>query len=406
MEQARRARGSWSTRKKDKAPRGVYRHPSGVWAVRYVCGAGHLHKERVGRLKEDAKETYAARKAKARHEPGWCPQAERGRERDRVRAEMTKEKTRVLFRDYARGYIEWARATGKRSWSKDQSRLNTILPTLGDRWLDEITTADIERFREALLDGRAPATVNRFRDQLSGMFKRAVRLGLVGANPVTGIPKFRESAGRLGYLTSDEEAAVLAALPAPLRPMVTVAVNTGLRWSEQAALTWRDVDMLERVVVVHTSKNGEKRTVPLNAAAVAAFLDAGAGRQRPQDPAEPVFTLSYRHAVRLFSRAVTRAQATLRDAGADAGRLDGFTWHGLRHTFASRLAMAGVDLLSVKQLGGWKTLAMVQRYAHLSPGHLRAAVERIGSGAALSNYPVTIPAAEGATTPQALVYRN
>ena len=57
--------------------------------------------------------------------------------------------------------------------------------------------------------------------------------------------------------------------------------------------------------------------------------------------------------------------------------LDGFTWHCLRHTFASRLAMAGVDLLVIKELGGWKTLAMVMRYAHLSPGRLREGIERL-----------------------------
>ncbi len=56
------------------------------------------------------------------------------------------------------------------------------------------------------------------------------------------------------------------------------------------------------------------------------------------------------------------------------------TWHALRHTFASRLVAVGVDLRSVAELGGWRTLSMVQRYAHLSPGHLAAAVEKIVAG--------------------------
>jgi integrase len=76
---------------------------------------------------------------------------------------------------------------------------------------------------------------------------------------------------------------------------------------------------------------------------------------------------------------VAAAQTTLRAAGREdeAARLDGVTWHALRHTFASRLVAAGVDLRTVQELGGWKTLSMVQRYAHLSPGHLVAAVEKI-----------------------------
>lgn len=64
--------------------------------------------------------------------------------------------------------------------------------------------------------------------------------------------------------------------------------------------------------------------------------------------------------------------AALRDA-----EIEDFRFHDLRHTFASRLAMEGVDLLPIKELGGWKSLTMVQRYAHLSPGHRRTAIERL-----------------------------
>jgi integrase len=60
-----------------------------------------------------------------------------------------------------------------------------------------------------------------------------------------------------------------------------------------------------------------------------------------------------------------------------AAQIDDFRLHDTRHTFASRLAMEGVDLLAIKALGGWKTLSMVQRYAHLSPGHQRNAIERL-----------------------------
>ena len=76
-------------------------------------------------------------------------------------------------------------------------------------------------------------------------------------------------------------------------------------------------------------------------------------------------------------KAVEKARAALKAANRDASRLNGYVWHSNRHTFASRLAMAGVDLLTLKEVGGWKTMTMVQRYAHLSPGHLHEAVERL-----------------------------
>ena len=65
------------------------------------------------------------------------------------------------------------------------------------------------------------------------------------------------------------------------------------------------------------------------------------------------------------------------DGPKRAAEIEDFRLHDTRHTFASRLAMEGVDLLAINVLGGWKSLTMVQRYAHLSPGHQRSAIERL-----------------------------
>ena len=135
--------------------------------------------------------------------------------------------------------------------------------------------------------------------------------------------------------------------------------------------------MLAGVVMVARSKNGHTRRVPLDSVAARILVDLGAARTPYSDSQEAVFRgAAYRTVSRAFLSAVERAQASLRDAGKDAGRLEGYTWHGNRHTFASRLAMAGVDPRTIQELGGWRTASMVQRYAHLAPAHLRAAVER------------------------------
>jgi site-specific recombinase XerD len=84
-----------------------------------------------------------------------------------------------------------------------------------------------------------------------------------------------------------------------------------------------------------------------------------------------------READKFFPKAVERAQAALREAEKDSSRLDGYTWHGNRHSFGSRLAMAGVPDRTIQELGGWKTLKMVQRYSHLSAAYLHEAVERL-----------------------------
>lgn len=251
----------------------------------------------------------------------------------------------------------------------------------GDRPLASITPGDVERFLRGLREGETAvtgATANRYRDRISGLYKRAVRLGLVKTNPATGIRKAKEPGGRVMYLTADEEEAISVQLAPELRPLFAFSLHTGLRWSEQAGLQWADVDMLAGVVTVARSKNGLARRVTLNSAASRVLVDLGAGRTPHSDAQEPVFRVgAYRTVCRAFPAAVTRAQTALREAGKDASRLEGYTWHGNRHTFASRLVMAGAGLLTVQRLGGWRTPSMVQRYAHLSPDHERAAVERL-----------------------------
>ena len=218
---------------------------------------------------------------------------------------------------------------------------------MGTGYFEEISTADIERILDRLLEGRTGATRNRYRDLCSGMFKRAARLGLVLTNPVKGIPKIRETGQRLAFLAPAEETAVRDALPERLRPAFLVAVHTGLRFSEQAGLRWRDVDVMTNLITIETSKNGWRRRVPMNAAVRGALVDLASSRTRPDDPDEQLFPLSYRQTQILFAQAVERGRGVLRDAGQDPSRLDGVTWHTCRHTFASRLTMAGVDLRTV-----------------------------------------------------------
>jgi integrase len=209
------------------------------------------------------------------------------------------------------------------------------------------------------------------------MFNRAKRHGHVAENLVQGIAKFREPEGRIKFVMREEETAIRQALRPELRSLFIVSVHTGLRWSEQVGLEWRDVDFLTGHITVEQSKSGYSRQVPMNSVVRPLLMDLAGQRQRPEDPDEPVFRCSHKQADKFFPAAVERARKGLVAAGRDGSRLDGYTWHCNRHTFASRLVMAGVDLRSVQVLGGWRTLAMVQRYSHLAPAPLKEAVERL-----------------------------
>jgi len=321
------ASGVWSKgrgRKNDAAPRGIFRHRTGVWAVRFKCGAGcRRHEERVGPLKSDAIRIYHARRARVLTEPGWCPAAERAAAREQARADRVRERRRITFEEYSRDFIAWAKHN-HRSWAKDDSRLTRVLPVFGPRKLDDITSADVERFLRSLRECDrpvAPATVNRYRDLLSGMFRRAIRLGLSSTNPVKGISKLKEAGARIVYLSPVEERAVRDALPSYLRPLFIVSVHTGLRWSEQAGLRWRDVDVLTGVITVAQSKNGHSRTIPMNSLVRSVLYDLANRRESPSDPTESVFAAAYRTTARAFEAAVKRAQTTLKEAGKDASRV-------------------------------------------------------------------------------------
>jgi len=392
--QVRSKRGTWSTKKKDpKAPRGLHRYSGKQgrgWQILYTCGAGHRHKEFTGPLKSEAERVWHERRQRVRGEPGWCPRREQLEAREKAKGREAKERTRVLFRDYAKDYLEWA-LIHHRSYATTRGQVEALINVFGDRKLDEITMADVERFLARLSEGKSPSrrplaagTLNRYRDRLSGMYKRAVRLGLAPTNNVTGIAKHKEPGGRIVYLPPSqpgreafEEDALREALSPELRPLFTVSVQTGLRWTEQVKLRWCDVDLHSGVITVPRSKHGEVRHVPINSVVRSVLFDLSLRRERPNDSSEQPFACRYTQADKFFPKAVERAQEVLMAAGKDVSRLDGYTWHGNRHTFTSRLVMAGVDLRAVQELGGWKSLKMVERYAHLAPDHLRAAVERL-----------------------------
>ena len=146
-----------------------------------------------------------------------------------------------------------------------------------------------------------------------------------------------------------------------------VGIHTGLRiQSEALTLRWEDVDFKRGLLTVRAAyaKSGESRAVNLNSAVKAALA-----RLRENSRGQYVFSKPdgspYKSIRTAFETACRRA------------KLADVSPHTLRHTFASRLAMAGVDLRTIQELGGWKELDMLQRYAHLSPSHKAEAVEKI-----------------------------
>lgn len=174
----------------------------------------------------------------------------------------------------------------------------------------------------------------------------------------------RENNGRIRLLSGDEEVRLLAHCGPQLKPLVLTALHTGFRKSELLSLVWADVDFHRRAITVRAAyaKNGESRSVPTND-----VLTMTLKAVRMNERIEGFVFCSqkgtpYRSFRSAFEQAVCKAG------------LEDFTFHDLRHTFASRLVMAGVDLPTVKELMGHKDITMTLRYTHLSSGHKQRAV--------------------------------
>ena len=167
------------------------------------------------------------------------------------------------------------------------------------------------------------------------------------------------------WLTEAEAGRLIHAAPAHLQPVIQFALATGLRKGNILGLRWAQVDFGRRQLGVHPdqAKSGRAIGIPLNALAMQVLNGC-----RGQHP-EVVFTVEGRPYRWIDHR-------TWQTVCQKAGLL-GIRFHDLRHTWASWLAQAGVDPQHLKTLGGWSTLAVVERYSHLNVEHLRAAADHI-----------------------------
>ncbi len=271
------------------------------------------------------------------------------------------------------------------------------------RWLDRhlsgVALADIDRNRVdaiALAKRQEPrtvrtrhgivetdravsdGTVRRVIGVLKSVLNAAVEWEWLERAPVTKRAKIVSK--RIRWLTPAEAERLLAELPAHLADMARFSLETGLRRSNVTGLRWSQVDLARRVAWIHPDQAKARKaiTVPLSDTAIAVLRRQHANPRAPEC-ADSVFTYRGRPVYQTATAAWAKA---LQRAG-----LSDFRWHDLRHTWASWHVQRGTPLQVLKELGGWETMEMVQRYAHLSADHLAQWV------APLTAEPEPVPAA-------------
>src|SRR5579884_567548 len=331
-----------------KKVRGVYEHPTeaGVWCIQYFEN-GRRHREKVG-AKSVAIAAYQKRKTEIREGRFFPPQ----------------RKHVVLFGELADDALEYSRQN-KQTAKFDGWKMAKLRKWFGSMRPEEITPQVIERHL-AELRGRgggpaSAATFNRTRALLSLTFTVAMRNGKAESNPARLVKLRSENNARVRFLRGenaeeDRLRRAIRKLHPSREPEFDLALHTGMRRGEQYGLAWQHVDFERKIITIPKAKHGEKRHLPINSVA-----------------ANALFRLKARGEQRVCHRG-RDGRTWFGECVAEAG-IEDFRWHDLRHTFASRLVMAGVDLVTVKELMGHKSIQTTMRYAHLAPAHMMRAIE-------------------------------
>ncbi|MDB2414893.1 tyrosine-type recombinase/integrase, partial [Rickettsiales bacterium] len=322
-------------------------------------------------------------------------------EKKEVILQAERDKTKTLRSFFELRYEEWIKHHIK-SPNSNLANIRRNFNFLMEKPMDEITVAEIEDFRlSRMRDGIQKVTINREMSDLNAMLNRAVEWDIIERHPLQKLrPLKTDDNARVRYLSDDEESNLRNALldreekirkeresanlwrkerdyklmpvitedvyADHLRPMVLLAMNTGMRRGEIFKLSWSNVHFNRRqlTVLATTAKSGKTRHIPMNNE----VMDVLKKWQR-SSKGKLVFPGKEGKPMDNIKKSW--------DKLTEHAALDDFHFHDLRHHFASRLVMADVSLITVKDLLGHADLKMTLRYAHLSPAHNADAVAKL-----------------------------
>jgi integrase len=275
-----------------------------------------------------------------------------------------RRESKVKFEELAEDFMRLHSEIHKKASSirSDISLIKSLVKFFKGKRISDITCAMIEEYKSIKLKKVTSATVNRELACLKCMLNKAVLWGKLSANPAKNVRLLKENNARLRFLSKEEIARLLDNCAGHLRPVVTLAVFTGMRKGEILNLKWQDIDIQRGLINIYDSKNGTKRESYINETVKRTLI---AVRKHPESPY-------------VFCRQSGEPYYNLRKSFFTACKKSGivdFRFHDLRHTFASQLVMSGVDIKTIQELLGHKSIEMTLRYSHLAPSHKSRAVE-------------------------------
>jgi integrase len=267
----------------------------------------------------------------------------------------------MTFNDLAKRYHEWSKLNNKSYTVNKHHYINQVTRNFGSRRLADISSWMVEKWKA----------------------ERIKEWGMMTENPARTVKPFRKTRKRERFLTEEEIKRLLAHLPDHQRPLIQLALLTGLRRSNLLNLKWEQVNLHQGLLIIpaQEAKGGRDLKLPLAPEAVELL------KSIPRHPSSNyVFCKGdgkpYKDIYSGFRLALKRAG------------IEECTIHTLRHTVGSHLVMNGVDLATVKELLGHQDIQTTLRYAHLAQDHKREAIAKVGKLVAMDTYMDTKPQEE------------
>ena len=278
---------------------------------------------------------------------------------------LEQQKKPLQFKSLLEKYLIWAK-DNHRSYQRDI----TISKVLGNFFrgmqINAVSSWHIEKYKsKRKADGLSLSTVNRELTVLKRIFNLGITWDLINENPVTGVKFFRIPIQKPRVLSEEEFKMFYNSASEHLKPILLVAISTGMRKGEILNLRWKDINFAENYIRVRDSKNYESRDIPISDHLKRALLNL------KEIDSEKDYLFCY-HDKKPIEYIYKSFGTALKRAG-----INKCTFHSLRHTFATRAVMAGVDIVTLKELLGHKTIQMTMRYSHPSPEHKKKAVDLV-----------------------------
>jgi len=281
-------------------------------------------------------------------------------------------KKKIRFKEFAQLWLETHSKIKNKpsSYQTNCFRLNKhLIPFFGNKYLDTISPLMIDEFISKKKLEISSATINRCLSILSKIFNDAIRWGYLKENPMKNVSRLNEPEKGFNYLTKEQVKKLLENASPSARPILMLAVYTGMRKGEILALKWEHINFEKKIIKVEETPEGSIKSKKVRYIPIHPDLLIELKKLKLKSRSEYVFPAEDGGMRKDFRNALNYA---LKRAGLPKIRI-----HDLRHTFAANFIMAGGNILTLQKILGHSDLKMTMRYAHLAPDFFHQEIEKM-----------------------------